>query len=61
MSIVNMDKWVSGEVETFFIYSPAVDAGYYASLPPLTPGAYTLHYHGGSTPARTSLAIWSRT
>jgi hypothetical protein len=30
------------------IYSPAVDAGDYASLPPLSPGTHTLHFHGES-------------
>jgi len=30
------------------IYSPAVDAGYYASLPPLSRGAHMLHIHGES-------------
>jgi hypothetical protein len=30
------------------IYSPAVDAGYYASLPPLSRGAHMLHFHGES-------------
>jgi len=30
------------------IYSPAVDAGDYASLPPLSPGGHMLHFHGES-------------
>jgi len=30
------------------IYSPAVDAGDYASLPPLSTGAHMLHFHGES-------------
>ena len=30
------------------IYSPAVDAGDYASLPPLGPGSHMLHFHGES-------------
>ena len=30
------------------IYSPAVDAGYYGSLPPLSPGGHMLHFHGES-------------
>jgi hypothetical protein len=34
------------------IYSPAVDAGDYASLPPLSPGAHTLHIHGESDSKR---------
>jgi len=30
------------------IYSPAVDGGEYVSLPPLSPGAHTLHFHAES-------------
>jgi hypothetical protein len=30
------------------IYSPAIDEGYYASIPPLSPGAHTLHFHSES-------------
>ena len=30
------------------IYSPAVDGGDYVSLPPLSPGAHTIHFHGES-------------
>ena len=30
------------------IYSPSVDDGYYASIPPLKPGSYTLNFHAES-------------
>ncbi len=30
------------------IYSPVVDGGDYVSLPPLAPGAHTIHFHGES-------------
>ncbi len=33
------------------IYSPAVDGGEYASLPPLSLGVHTLHFHGESDSA----------
>ena len=30
------------------IYSPAVDGGAYVSVPPLTPGRHSIHFHGES-------------
>src|SRR5262249_36574154 len=30
------------------VYSPTVDGGDYVSLPPLTQGAHTIHFHGES-------------
>ncbi len=30
------------------VYSPAVDDGYYASVPPLPPGPHTIHFHANS-------------
>ena len=30
------------------IYSPAIDGGDYVSLPPLSPGVHTIHFHGES-------------
>lgn len=42
------DACAPGQALPAGIYSPSVDDGYYASIPPLKPGSYTLHFHAES-------------
>jgi hypothetical protein len=42
------DACAAGQPLLAGIYSPSVDDGYYASIPPLKPGEHVLHFHAES-------------
>lgn len=47
-NVFGPDACAPGQPLPAGIYSPSVDDGYYASIPPLEPGQHTLHFHAES-------------